>query len=373
MQLVILAGGKGTRLGLTDIPKPMIKIGDKSILEHQINLAKEYGIKDIIIISGHLSEVIIDYFGDGKDFGVNITHITEPYPLGTAGCLKLIENIADERFLIFYGDLFLNFDIDSFIEFDKNSNEIATLIVQPNDYPYDSDLLKINDQQEVVAFYPKPRDKNEYRKNLVNAAVYILSRDIFNHIKENDAQDFGKDIFPALLKEKIKIKAYKTIEYLKDLGTPDRFQEVNQDFLSGKISSLNRKNKRKAVFFELDEYVENLFADYPNIQDKKVINDLQEFVKKTNKSDYLTIMIRESASTYIENNLQERIETIFGQKGAYIDETIYSGANFAHEIEKIVQRMNIDLANSSLVNNNKYNNFTFGGNRNDYYKDSFQG
>ncbi|MEI8388346.1 MAG: nucleotidyltransferase family protein [bacterium] len=353
MQLVILSGGMGTRLGLTDIPKPMVKIGDKSILEHQINLARKYGIKDIIIISGHLSGVIIDYFGDGKDFGVNITHITEPYPLGTAGCLKLIKNIIDERFLIFYGDLFLDFDIESFIESDRTSEAIATVIVQPNDYPYDSDLLEINDKKEVTAFHPKPRDKNEYRKNLVNAAVYILSRDILNHIKENEAQDFGKDIFPALLKEKIKIKAYKTSEYLKDLGTPDRFEEVKQDFIFGKISSCNKKNKRKAVFFELDEYLENLFADYPHINDQKAINDIQEFVKKINKSNYLSIMIRKSASSYIENNLQEKIETIFGQKNAYIDETFYLDANFIHEIEKTVQQMNIDVANSFLSTNNK--------------------
>src|SRR5208337_2262457 len=110
MKLAIIAGGQGTRLGLEDIPKPMVRIGGKPILEHQIEIAKKYGIKDISILSGRLSETIIDYFGDGRSFGVNITHIVEKNPMGTAGAVKQLEGIYDEKFMVFYGDLL--FDIE---------------------------------------------------------------------------------------------------------------------------------------------------------------------------------------------------------------------------------------------------------------------
>ena len=368
MKVVILAGGLGTRLGeeTARIPKPMVEIGGKSILEHQITLAREYGLKDIIIISGHLSHVITDYFEDGRDFGVNITHICEPYPLGTAGCMKMIENIVHDRFLVFYGDLFLNFDIHKFIEFDQKSGFTpATIMVQPNDYPYDSDLLEINHRQEVAAFHPKPRGENEYHRNLVNAAVYILSPEIFRHIEPDKFQDFGKDIFPELLRKKVKIKAYKTSEYLKDLGTPDRFEEVNEDFISGKIAEANNKRKRKAVFFELAKDTEILFVNYPHTESNFIIENLREFVRKVNKSGYLAVMTKKSRCSGINPHLQKKIETILGRKNAYLDEILHLKTGSDSEIEKAAQELNIDPDKSCFIKDT-------GKERNDNYENAFQ-
>lgn len=195
MQLVIIAGGKGTRLGLKDIPKPMCPINGKPLLEMQIDLAKRYGINEIFILSGHLSQVIIDYFGDGSKFGVNIHHIVESKPLGTAGSLKLLEGTLKERFLVFYGDVVMDFDIKSFIEFDKqNEKSIGNLIVHPGNHPYDSDLVEVNDKKEIIGFLPKPHPKDLLYRNLNNAAVYILSPKIFNEIPNDVNTDFGKDI-----------------------------------------------------------------------------------------------------------------------------------------------------------------------------------
>src|SRR4030042_5170224 len=102
MKMAIVAGGKGERLGLNSMPKPMVSIGGKPLLEHQINLAKQYGIEEIFILSGHQSEVIVNYLGDGSAFGVRITHLVEQYPLGTAGAVKQLEGRIGERFLVFY-------------------------------------------------------------------------------------------------------------------------------------------------------------------------------------------------------------------------------------------------------------------------------
>ena len=174
MQAVILAGGKGTRLGLNDIPKPMVNISGKPLLEHQILLAKKYGIKDFFILSGHLGHVIKEYFGDGKKWGVNIEHIIESKPLGTAGALKLLEGKINERFMVFYGDIVMDFDIKSFINVDASKNSIGTILVHPNDHPYDSDLVEINPKGFVTKIIPKPHNQNKYYQNLVNAAVSII-------------------------------------------------------------------------------------------------------------------------------------------------------------------------------------------------------
>src|SRR3990172_9101257 len=158
MKLLIVAGGQGTRLGLKGIPKPMVQMGSTPLLEHQICLAKEYDIQDIYILSGYLSEVIEGYFGDGSAFGVKITYFHEKVPLGTAGAVRQLEGKINERFMVFYGDVLLDFDIKSFIKYDSLTDSIATLIVHPNDHPDDSDLVEINEENYVTAFHSKPHD-----------------------------------------------------------------------------------------------------------------------------------------------------------------------------------------------------------------------
>src|SRR5208283_594289 len=141
MKLAIIAGGKGTRLGINNVPKPMVTIAGKPILEHQIELAKRYGLNDIYLLTGHLSDVIADHFGDGSQFGVRITHIAEDSPLGTAGAIKMLEGKFKDRFMVFYGDTIMDIDLSAFIEFDRSSESIATIIVHPNDHPSDSDFI----------------------------------------------------------------------------------------------------------------------------------------------------------------------------------------------------------------------------------------
>ena len=152
MQTVIIAGGKGTRLGLKDIPKPMVEIDGKPLLEHQIELAKRYGAKEFFILSGHLAHVIEDYFGDGSKWNVKIHHVVEPYPLGTAGSLKLLEGKLEEKFMVFYGDVVMDFDIANFIDFDSKNDSIGTTLVHPNDHPYDSDLIEVDKKTTAHTF-----------------------------------------------------------------------------------------------------------------------------------------------------------------------------------------------------------------------------
>lgn len=330
MQLVIIAGGKGTRLGLEDIPKPMVKIGDKPLLEHQIELAIKYGIKEIFILSGHLSHVIENYFGNGERWGVKIQHIVEPYPLGTAGSVKLLEGKINDKFLVFYGDVVMDFNIDAFIEFDKAYNSIGTAIVHPNDHPYDSDLLEINDNNQVIKVLPKPHNKDEFYQNLVNAAVYIFSTKIFDYIELDISQDFGKHILPKVVESGEKLMAYSTPEYIKDMGTADRFQQVSNDFLSGKVARLNKKNKRAAIFLDRDGVINKNMDKSPFTKNFELLPNVPNVIRKINKSEYLSVvitnqpMIAKGFVTFDEvYNTHKKLETLLGDEGAYLNKIYF--------------------------------------------------
>ena len=350
MQTVIIAGGKGTRLGLKDIPKPMVKIDGKPLLEHQIELAKKYGSKEFFILSGHLAHVIEEYFGDGEKFGVKIHHIVEPYPLGTAGSLKLLEGKLDKKFMVFYGDVVMDFDIQSFIEFDaKHPDSIGTTLVHPNDHPYDSDLLEIDKSGRVIKMFPKPHEKNKYYQNLVNAAIYIFSDRIFNFIKDGISQDFGKNILPEIVKRGEILYAYKTPEYIKDMGTAERFEKVKQDFISGKVARLNKQNKRPCIFLDRDGVMNKNMDTNPTVENFTLLEGVPNAVKQINRSDYLAVvvtnqpMIAKGFVTFEEvEETHKKMETLLGNEGAFVNAIYYCPHHPDKGFEGEVPELKID-------------------------------
>src|SRR5262249_54679968 len=152
----------------------MLPIGGKPLLVHQVELLKSYGVTDIIILVNHLKDSIIAYFGDGKKFGVSISYYEEKVPLGTVGGVKEIENLLKGDFILLYGDVMLDIDIHRLQQFHADKKSHCTLVVHPNDHPYDSDLLDIDADGRVTAFHPKPHEENKYYRNLVSAGMYIL-------------------------------------------------------------------------------------------------------------------------------------------------------------------------------------------------------
>jgi NDP-sugar pyrophosphorylase family protein len=177
-QLVVLAGGQGTRLKerLGDLPKPMIPIAGKPLLEHQVELARKFGFTDLIFFVHYRADLIKKHFGDGKRFGVHIRYVLEKEPLGTAGAvLAGFENLA-EHFVVLYGDTMVNVDLNRIWSAHEIAKTDATLLLHPNDHPFDSDLVEINSDSFVTAFHNRPHDENVWRQNLVNAGLYVLEK-----------------------------------------------------------------------------------------------------------------------------------------------------------------------------------------------------
>lgn len=379
MKVVILAGGKGTRMGpfTQNVPKPMIHVANKPILEHQIELAKRYNLNEIIILSEYKGEVIKKYFGNGKKWGVNIRHHRESVPLGTAGAVRAIENWIDNDFFVFYGDVMMDIDLDSLLSAHLNRKPIATLVVHPNDHPYDSDLVEINNDNKITAFHNKPHENGRFFRNLVNAALYVLSPKILRYIKKDIYSDFAKDVFTKVVASGESIYAYNTSEYIKDIGTVERLKEVYRDVISGKVVKLNKKNKRKAVFMDRDGVLNFEVDPLRTANELKILQGVSDAIRKINKSDYLSVVITNQpviakGFTAEEdlNDIHAKLETILGHEQAYLDKIYYcphhpekgfEGERQEYKIEcncrkpkigmiqKAVNELNVEIEDSFLI------------------------
>lgn len=330
MKAVILAGGKGTRLGLRTLPKPMVSIGGMPLIGRQVLLAKRYGIRDIFVLSGHISGKIVDYLGNGGKFGVNIGHVVENKPLGTAGALKQLENRLKTDFFVFYGDTMLDVDLRHMAEVHRQRAPMATVLSHPNDHPSDSDLLKTDGAGYITRFYPKPHDTREYLPNLVSAALYILSPKIFRHIGAGGKKDICRDIFPALLEKRAKIFAYKSAEYIKDIGTAERLKKVRKDYSNGAVAARNRALKQKAVFLDRDGVINRDKERVSGVNDVRLYGDAYPAIRLINSSGLLCVVATNQpviAKGFCTvpglEQVHNKIETLLGKKGCYLDAIYY--------------------------------------------------
>ncbi len=331
MKAVILAGGKGSRLGslTSEIPKPMIRIGGIPLLHHQVNLLVKYGITDITLLVNYLSKPIHEYFGNGESFNSNISYYEEKEPLGTTGGLKEIEAQLTGDFIVFYGDVMIDMDLQRLMQFHTNNKSRCTLVVHPNNHPYDSDLLELNDEGEVISFYPKPHSEGRWLNNMVNAGAYIFSPEVLKYIPKGKKADFGHDVFPLMV-GKIPMFGYHTTEYLKDMGTPDRLQNVQQDYDSGKISSRSYQFEQKAIFLDRDGVLnhEGHFISRP--EDLHLFTFTSSAVRKINSSSYLSVVVTNQSA--VARNLcteddirtiHKKLETELGKDHAWLDAIYY--------------------------------------------------
>lgn len=354
MQAVILAGGTGVRLGKISkkLPKVLVKVGNKPIIEHQILLLKRYGIRNIWVLSGYLSDQVVNFLQNGKKWGCKIRHLIEAEDdlLGSGGALKNLEGKIKKDFLVLSGDIMLDIDFDKFISFHKGyKNQIASIIVHPSDHPADSDLVKVDTQNRVRQFLVrknKTQPTDRLYHNLTNTGIFIFSAKIFNYINKDLKSDIEKDIFPKILKIGKKIYAYNSAEYIKDIGTPKRLAKIQHDFSSGKIARLNRKNKRPAIFIDRDGTINSLIPDLSNIKDFNLLPESAKAIKKINQSDYLAIVITNQpqvAKGILSANeldqIHKKLETELGRLGAKIDAIYFCPHHpekgFAREIKSL--------------------------------------
>ena len=330
MKVVIMAGGKGTRIAQVNatVPKPMIPIEGKPILEYQIETLKKQGYTDIILIVGHMGNVIQKYFGDGSAFGVQISYIVEEQPLGTAGALYFLKDEIQNDFLLLNGDIIFDVDIQKFLEYHCNQRTAATILTHPNSHPYDSGIIIADDKNRVTNWLHK-EDERLWYKNRVNAGLHMFSPRIFESFHEAKKCDLDRDVLKPLIKEG-ELSVYDSPEYIKGMGTPDRYYAVIEDIKSGKVSAKNLKNKQKAIFLDRDGTINKYVGFLTDINEFELLDGVTEAIKMINESGYLAIVVtnqpviaRGEVSVEELQEIHNKMETLLGQAGAYIDDIFY--------------------------------------------------
>ncbi len=326
MKVVIMAGGKGTRITeiASDVPKPMIKINGKPVLEYEIENLCSQGYTDILLVVGHLGHIIQDYFEDGSRWNVKIEYFVEEEPLGTAGSFYYLKNIIKDDFFLLNGDVIMDIDFARMEKYHHTHKGKVTLLTHPNNHPYDSALIVTDENHRVTNWINKEEPRTFY-KNRVNAGVHILSKEILQIIEKPGKYDLDRDVLKKLV-ESGDVYAYDSPEYIKDMGTPERFYAVSNDLISGKIAARNLRNKQKAVFLDRDGTINKYKGFITNPSQIELIPGAATAIKKINSSGYLAIIItnqpviaRGDCSFKELEDINNTLETQLGHEGAYID------------------------------------------------------
>lgn len=237
MRAVLMAGGSGTRLRpLTcNLPKPMVPVLNRPIAEHIINLLKRYGIKDIIATLHYLPDVMRNYFQDGSDFGVNLKYaVEEEQPLGTAGCVKNIEEMLDDTFVVISGDSITDFNLQEAIDFHKQKGSKATLILKRVPNPIDFGVVITDQERKIQRFLEKP-STSEIFSDTVNTGTYILEPEVLRYLPANEESDFSQDLFPLLLEKGEPMYGYIAEGYWCDVGHLDSYREAHYSALEKQV------------------------------------------------------------------------------------------------------------------------------------------
>lgn len=339
MKVVIMAGGKGTRISsvASDIPKPMIKVEGKPVLEHEIECLKNQGFTDLILTVSHLGNIIMDYFGDGnkispvtgKPFGVHIEYFFEKEPLGNAGALFQLKDKLTEDFLLLNADAIFDVNFKRMVEYHKKQGGLVTLFTHPNNHPYDSGLIIADENLAVLSWLAKEDVRPQYYRNRVNAGLHVISPKVLNTDITTKKIDLDRQILKPLSGTG-KMFVYDSPEYVKDMGTPERYESVCKDFQEGIVRAKNLQNKQKAVFIDRDGTLNRYVGFLRNIEEFELLPGVERAVRKINESGYLAIVvtnqpvIARGEMTFGElQEIHNKMETLLGYEGAYLDGVYY--------------------------------------------------
>lgn len=347
-----MAGGKGTRISslFSDIPKPMVKIDGIPVLEREIECLRSQGFDDIIITVSHLGKVIMNYFGDGsgispatgKPFGVKIEYFVEDIPLGNAGALFKIKDKLTDDFLLLNADSIFDIDFNRFVKYHNSHGGFVTLFTHPNSHPYDSGLIIADYEHNVEAWLTKEDIRPEFYHNRVNAGLHVINPQALASSeingeevgeKDENGETIKVDLDRQILKPLAgtgKMFCYDSPEYVKDMGTPERFRAVERDFINGVVTAKNLKNKQKAIFLDRDGTINKYVGFLHTPEQMELIQGVAEAIRKINESGYLVIVVtnqpviaRGEVTVEGLEEIHKKMETLLGRKGAYIDGLYY--------------------------------------------------
>ena len=349
-QAIIIAGGKGTRLQerLNGLPKTLVDICGKPLLERQIECLKSYGFDHILILVNQGADRIIQFCNSKDNWNIDIHCLDDGQPLGTAGAtIQIFPKLADD-FLVVYGDTMFDIDLARFQKFhEEDKSAGATLFLHPNDHPLDSDLVAMDREFRITGFYPYPHDPKVYLPNLVNAGMYCFRKAALKTwVGSKSILDFGKDIFPALIKEGILLRGYNSPEYIKDCGTPKRLDKVIAHYELGLISASNLRFKQRLIFLDRDGTINRSVNQLAKHEDFELLPGVAQAIVQINQAGYRAVVVsnqpvlaRGECTPDELETIHRKMQTLLGEHGAYLDRIYYCphhpDSGFAGEVKAL--------------------------------------
>ena len=339
-----MAGGKGTRISqlFPDIPKPLIEIKDKDgmsrpVLERELISLRDQGFTEVLLTVSYMHEKIENHFGDGTSLGMNITYFVEEAPLGNAGALfKVRDWLGDEPFLLLNADAVFDVDFRRMADYHANKGGLVTLFTHPNSHPYDSGIVIADEDGEVIKWLTKEDARPEYYKNRVNSGLHVIdpkALDMCSIDSDKIGPDYKVDLDRMILKPLCgtgKMYCYDSPEYVKDMGTPERFAQVSSDFASGVVEAKNLSHRQKAIFLDRDGTLNKYVGFLRDINEFELLDGVTDAVKEINASGYLAVVVtnqpviaRGEVTVPELNEIHNKLETLLGNDGAYIDGLYY--------------------------------------------------
>lgn len=340
VEVVILAGGRGTRLSsrLNGRPKPLVEVAGTPLLARQLSYCRFFGARRVLILVNHLAEKVREFCHANDDFGLEVTLIDDGQPRGTAGATLAAWpyfSPATEDLLIIYGDTLLNVDLDRFLAFHRARNAATSLLVHPNNHPYDSDLLELDERGRILQVHPYPRTEDRDQANLVNAALYLIKRQTLEpwlYLADQPPMiiDFAKNLFPEMLARGQEIYGYLSAEYIKDIGTPERLDQAEADIISGRFQQGSLSQARPAVFLDRDGVINEDIGHIFKVEQFRLLPGVPGALKRLNQSGLLSVVVTNqpviARGDCNENELRRifnHMETLLGRDRAYLDRIYY--------------------------------------------------
>jgi mannose-1-phosphate guanylyltransferase/phosphomannomutase len=273
MHAAIVAGGLGTRAaGMTGgrLPKALLPVAGVPIIIRQMRVLKREGVNRVSVLAGHLGDQLRPTVeAEAAALGLAPRVVVEQTPLGTAGCLSVLDPATDDT-LIVYGDILFDIALAPLFEFHHRRRALLTLVVHPNDHPRTSDLI-VENGGLVKAILPVGQPRGDDFRNLVPAALYLASPEFFTLIQRGRKTDMICDLLPALVASGAKLAAYNTPEYLRDIGSPSRHALAERDLVAGRVERMNNAYPRPAIFFDCD----GVLNEEPGLQGAVTSNDVK--------------------------------------------------------------------------------------------------
>ena len=341
IQVVILAGGKGTRLEKINngLPKSLTPVLSTPIIKHQIEFCKTQGFEKFLLILCYKSDQIIDYFNKNPIEDIEIEFFVEDKPMGTAGSLFSSIKLLKSHFLVLYGDTYITVDLKKFIKKFKNFKSddkeiLGQILIHPNNHPFDSDLVELNEKNILIGIHGYPHPDNVQYSNLVNAACYLFTKElikiIIENIDRNCILDIAKDIFPIVIEKNIKILGYQTVEFIKDMGTPVRLSKLEKVLESGRLKNIGPNTPKKVIFIDRDGCINKEVGRIVNEEDLELIDGAAEGILNFNNASLPVfcvtnqpVIARGDINKKKLEKIHARLDFLLGNKGAFIDKLYY--------------------------------------------------